>query len=123
MIPLILLYLCFITLFLSSLNYEAIITLTASIPLIVYIFNKDSKVEFILRWILYAFVIGLIIYVANLFITDHRFFSFIKRNGYNESTSGILKWNQYFYYHFQYLVYIGITFLALKIKKVTNRLT
>jgi len=116
-IPLILLYFCFLALFLNSANYEAIITLTLSIPLIIYIFNKDPKVEFILRWILYILAIGLVVYVVNLFLMDYRLFSFMKRTAYNENTGSILKWNQYFYYHFQYLIYMGIILLALKNNK------
>lgn len=41
----------------------------------------------------------------------------MKRTAYNENMGSILKWNQYFYYHFQYLIYIGIILLAVKNNK------
>lgn len=116
-LPLVILYLVVMAMFLGNSNYESILTITLSIPLVIYIFNKNPKVEFVLRWILYIVAIGLVLYLVNLFLMDYRFFSFMKRTAYNENTVSIFKWNQYFYYHFQYLVYIGIIFLAVRNKK------
>lgn len=115
-LPLVILYLLFIATFLGNSDYEAIITLTAAIPLAVYIFNKDSKVERVLRYILYVFAAGLIIYIINLFLIDYNWFLFCQRNYYAESIWGIFKWNNFFIYDLKYLVYIGVIFLVLKDK-------
>lgn len=116
-LPLIILYIIFIATFLGNGNYESIITLTAAIPLIVYIFNKNPKIEKKLRYVLYLFSLGLLVYLITLLIGDYRWFSFCLRNYYNETPWNILKWNQFFIYDLKYLIYIGIIFLALKNKK------
>ena len=115
--PLIILYSFFMITFLNKSDYEAIIALTASIPLIVYIFNKNPKVEKILRYVLYLFIIGLIIHLINLFTVSCSWFSFCLRNYDNATVWSVLKWNWFFIYNFKYLIYIGIIFLALKNKK------
>lgn len=116
LLPLIIFYLCFVAILLNGSNYEVIITLTAVIPLVVYIFSKDPKIELILRWVLYIFAIALVVYLISLLMMDYRWFGFCQRNYYAESYWGILKWNQFFIYDLKYLIYIGIIFLALKNK-------
>lgn len=108
--------------FLGNGDYETIIILTASIPFIVYIFNKDPKIEKILRYVLYLFIIGLIIYLIDLFTVSYSWFSFCLRNYENATVWNALKWNWFFIYNLKYLIYIGILFLAVKNKKniITN---
>ena len=103
--------------FLGNGDYETIIILTASIPFIVYIFNKDQKIEKILRYVLYLFIIGLIIYLIDLFTVSYSWFFFSLRNYDNATVWGVLKWNWFFIYNLKYLIYIGIIFLAIKNKK------
>jgi len=111
--PLVLLYLCFILLFLSNSNYESIITLTASIPLASYIFTKNLKAKLILKYVLYTFAIALIIYVINLLISDYHWFQSSQRIFYSENIWDIVKWNQFFIYDLKYLIYLGIIFLSI----------
>ena len=119
-LPLIILYFLFIIKFLNNIDYEAIIILTASIILAIYIFNKDKKIEKVLCYILYLFIAGFIIYLINLFFISYDWFYFCSRNYYNETTFSILKNNQFFIYNFKYLIYIGIIFLAIKNKKYNS---
>ncbi|MEI7424820.1 MAG: hypothetical protein WCK10_01730 [Candidatus Staskawiczbacteria bacterium] len=116
-LPLIVLYILFIVMFLANSDYEYIITLTAAIPFVVYIFNKDPKIELILRRVLYAFVAGLVVYIISRCIMDYNWFLFCQRNYYAESAWGIFKWNKFFIYDLKYLIYIGIIFLAVRSKK------
>lgn len=60
-LPLVILYMLIMVMFLENNDYESIITITLSIPLVIYIFNKDPKVEFILRRILYVLTVGLVV--------------------------------------------------------------
>jgi len=121
-LPLIIIYLLFIATFLGESNYEAIIALTASIPLIFYVFNKDLKIEKILLYILYVFAVALFIYFITLIINDYHWFSFCLRNYYNETIWSTFKWNQFFIYDLKYLIYIGVIFLAIKNKKLHKKL-
>lgn len=116
-LPLIILYLLITVMFLEKSEFEFMITLTASIPLIVYIFNVNPKVEKILRYVLYVFSFGLLIYLITLLPSDYRWFLFCLRNYYNETIWSTLKWNQFFIYDLKYLIYLGIIVLAVKNKK------
>lgn len=120
-LPLVILYFLFIVTFLTNSDYEAIITITAAIPFTVYIFNKDPKLELVLRRVLYAFIAGLLAYIISLFLIDYNWFLFCQRNYYAESTWEIFKWNQFFIYDLKYLIYIGIIFLAIKNKDGDNK--
>lgn len=115
-IPLILLYLCLVALFIENLNYEAIITLTAGIPLLVYIFNKDLKIELILRWVLYVIGVGVIIYITQLFSSGYHWSLFCQR--YSDWCAS--RWEGFFYQDLKYLIYLGVIFLAVRNKKYGN---
>lgn len=116
-LPLAILYLLIMVMFLAKSEFEFIITLTASIPFTIYILNTNSKIEKILRYILYVFGLGLSIYLITLLQGDYRWFLFCLRKYFNETVWSTLKWNQFFVYDLKYLIYIGIIVLAIKNKK------
>lgn len=116
--PLAVLYLLIMVMFLGESSYEAMITITAAIPLVIYIFNKDVKVATVLKGLLYIFSAGLIVYLYNLLLIDTNWFYFCQRNYYAESTWGILKWNNFFINDLKYLIYLGVIFLAIKTNHV-----
>jgi|GEM_PF-2054591 len=120
--PLIIVYFLFLIKFISNLDYEAVIVLIALIPLIVYIFNKDPKIERILRYFLYLSVAGLAVYIYDLFLMAQHWFFFCIRNyadgDYSIATIwSFLKSVQFYIYDLKYLIYVGIIFLAIKNKK------
>jgi len=117
LIPLILLYLSTMALLLMGSNYELIITITASVPLIVYMFNKNTKIDRILKYILYIFVATLLVYLINRLIWDYRWLQASQDIFHFESEWSALRWNQFFIYDLKYLIYIGIIFLAVRSKK------
>lgn len=117
-LPLVILYLLIMVMFLGESSYEAMITITAAIPLVVYIFNKDVKVAVVLKCLLYIFSAALIFYLYNLIMIDTNWFYFCQRNYYAESTWGILKWNNFFVNDLKYLIYLGVIFLAIKTNHV-----
>ena len=120
--PLIIVYFLFLIKFISNLDYEAIIILIVLIPLIVYIFNKDLKIERILRYFLYLSIAGLAVYIYNLFLMAQHWLSFCIRNYANGDYSLATIWSflksvQFYIYDLKYLIYVGIIFLAIKNKK------
>lgn len=116
LISLIYLYFSIVFLWMTSGDFEAIITMTAAIPLIVYMFNKDPKVTRVLKYILYIFSVVLAVYAIAIFIRDYRWSEFLKYIPY-DGGFGIIESNFVSIQALQYLVYIGIIFLVIKNNK------
>ena len=126
-IPLAALYLLAVISFLGSSNYEALIVSLAALPLIIYIFNKDSILKKYLQYLLYLVVIGLIIYwirdsygfVWSLFSGYFDFSSFSGFSCFFTGCYGETGWNVFiqsglFTVDLKILFYIGIIYLAIR---------
>lgn len=66
-LPLVIFYLLVIVILFVQGDYESIITLTVTTIPIIYIFNKNPKIELVLRWVLYIFIALLFMVIADLF--------------------------------------------------------
>ena len=121
-LPLIILYVFLMIIFLDRSDYEIMFTLTAAIPFIAYIFNKDPKIERVLRYVLYLLIIYLIIRLKGLFSLSYSWMLFCLSYYEDATVWDVLKWEWFFICYLQYLIYIGIVFLAVKHKKniITN---
>lgn len=123
-IPLVFLYLLAIINFLGNSNYEALVVSLVALPLIIYIFTKDSILKKYLQYLLYLVVIGLIIYwirdsygwIWSLF---NGYFGFSGFSCFFTGCYGETGWNVFiqsaiFTVDLKILFYIGIIYLAIR---------
>jgi len=125
-LPLIILYFLFFVSFLENSNYELLIVLIATVPLITYIFTEDRKLKKYLQYILYLFVAGIMAYwifgsygwVWSIF---HGYFTFPWSSCFFMGCYGETGWNVFiqsgvFQGDLKVLFYLGIIYLAIKNK-------
>jgi len=125
-LPLTILYLMFLISFLENGNYELLIVLIATIPLIAYIFTENSKFKKYLQYVLYLFFIGIIFYwifgsYGWMWSLFHGYFSFSGFSCYFTGCYGQTGWNIFiqsglFQVDLKVVFYLGVIYLAIKNK-------
>ena len=125
-LPLIILYLLFIITFLNNSDYESLIVSLAIIPLIIFIFTNNSKLKKYLKYLLYLFIAGIIIYwiTSSSGVLNGLLYGYFGLSGSSclfTGCNGQTGWEIFtqsalFTVDLKILFYIGVIFLALKNK-------
>jgi hypothetical protein len=110
----------------SSFFSESLIVLIAAVPLIIYIFTKDSDIKKYLQYLLYLFIAAITFYwifgsYGIIWSIFHGYFSFsgfscFFTGCYGESGSDLFLQSGIFLGDFKALFYLGIIFLTIKNK-------
>lgn len=125
-LPLAVLYLLFLISFLGNSDYELLIVLIATIPLIAYIFTEDGKLKKYIQYVLYLFVAGIIAYwifgsYGYIWSIFNGYFTFSWPSCFFTGCYGESGWNLFiqsglFQGDLKVLFYLGIIYLAIKNK-------
>jgi len=126
-LPLAIIYLLFIITFLNNSDYESLIVVLTTIPLIIYIFTNNSKLKNYLKYLLYFFIVGIIIYwiTSSSGVLNGVLYGYFGLSGSSCIFTGcdgrtgweIFTQSALFTVDLKILFYIGIIFLALKNKR------